>query len=397
MKVMLVTLYYPPYASGGIGPFNYELAKGFSKNSIDVVVVAGGSNDVLLKNHKIKVYFLEYPKLKPKEFYFHLYNAKRIAKIVEKEKPDVIQLNSGNNAFLKLLKDRNSYHGIITYVFHGAPPPFSRPYEDLRTLNIYDIIWTLAFQIHEHLGELISDPIEYVDAFIHVARHVMYYNLNYSRLRERLREKLNIVIYTGINIEDFERLKLEVSSKGKKRKSLIFGARLVPYKGITYLLEAFELAWQEDKEISLSIFGDGPLRSHVIRKIRDMQRHGIRSIRYHGRVPREAFLKAVARSHILIHPSLYEASPMVLIESSLLGTPVLAHDAPYSEEFVKKLGIGEVINTRDIHKFADAIVSIVNDDGLLCTIIKSLDRIRALFDINKTIEKYIELYQKFTQ
>jgi len=186
MKVMLITFEYPPNISGGIGSFNYELAKGFSKNDSDVIVVAGGSNDLLLsKDRKIKVYFLESPKspiLRPREFYFQLHNARRIAKIVEKEKPDVIQLNSGCNFFLKVLKERKSCNSAIVHVFHGSPSPFSRLYEDLKNLGIgtYDIIWTLTLQIYDHISKLIANSLEYSDAFVHVAKHVMYYNLKYS-------------------------------------------------------------------------------------------------------------------------------------------------------------------------------------------------------------------------
>ncbi len=392
---MLITFEYPPNTFGGIGSFNYELAKGFSKNGIEVVVVAGGRSDLLsCRKSGIKAYFLKAPALRPREFYFQIYNAERISKIVKKERPDVIQLNSGFNFFLKVLKNRGNYDGAIVQVLHGSPSPFSRLYEDLRDLNVYDIVWSLTLHAHNSLSELIVNSLEYTNAFVHVAKHVMYYNLNYSRLSEKLREKINVVIYPGINVEDFERLRCKISRSDKKRKSLIFGARLVPYKGITCLLEAFKLACREDKEINLNVFGDGPLRQTVIRMIKDMQRQGIRNVHYYGNVPREDFLRKLAMSQILVHPSLYESVGLVLIESSLLGTPVLTHEAPYSEEFVKKLGIGKTVNIRDIEKFANSIISIVNDDELIYKVTKSLEIICRLFNVNESMKKYIELYQR---
>ncbi|MEM1925349.1 MAG: glycosyltransferase family 4 protein, partial [Pyrobaculum sp.] len=177
-------------------------------------------------------------------------------------------------------------------------------------------------------------------------------------------------------------------------KSLIFGARLVPYKGVKYLLEAFKLAWKEDKEISLHICGDGPLRLQVLRVIKSMQHQGVFNIYYHGKLDREAFLKAVARSHVLVHPSLYEGASLTLIESSLLGTPVLAHKAPYSEEFVEKLNIGVTVNTRDVEKFASAMISMLYEEELMHKIARSLKRIRKLFNINEVVRKYMELYRR---
>jgi len=392
MKVMLITFEYPPNISGGIGSFNYELAKGFSKNNVDVVVVAGGNSDFILKDHRIKAYFLKTPMLRPREFYFQIYNAKRIADIVEKEKPNVIQLNSSFNPFLKILKRRSSLTSAIVQVYHGSPGPFSRLYEDLRNLFIYDVIWTLALHVHAHLGKYIADSLEYVDAVVHVAKHVMYYNLRYSEVSEKLREKINVVIYPGIETDYLEQLRRKTSLK--KPKSLIFGARLVPYKGVKYLLEAFKLAWKEDKEISLHICGDGPLRLQVVRMIKNMQHQGIFNIHYHGKLDREAFLKAIARSHVLVHPSLYEAASLTLIESSLLGTPVLAHKAPYSEEFVEKLNTGVTVNTRDVEKFASAILSMLYDEELIYRMIESLKSICKLFNINEVVGKYMELYRR---
>ncbi len=392
MKVMLITFEYPPNISGGIGSFNYELAKGLSRNNIDVTIVAGGSSDFILKDRRIKVYFLKTPMLKPREFYFQIYNAKRIADIVEKEKPNVIQLNSSFNPFLKILKRRGSLNSAIVQVFHGSPGPFSRLYEDLRNLFMYDVIWTLALHIHAHLGKYIVDSLEYVDAVVHVAKHVMYYNLKYSEVSEKLREKINVVIHPGIETDYLEQLRRDTSLK--RLKSLIFGARLVPYKGVKYLLEAFKLAWKEDKEISLHICGDGPLRLQVLRVIKSMQHQGVFNIYYHGKLDREAFLKAVARSHVLVHPSLYEGASLTLIESSLLGTPVLAHKAPYSEEFVEKLNIGVTVNTRDVEKFASAMISMLYEEELMHKIARSLKRIRKLFNINEVVRKYMELYRR---
>ena len=43
MKVMLISLEYPPYDVGGIGTFTYELAKGLCREGTKVVVLASGN------------------------------------------------------------------------------------------------------------------------------------------------------------------------------------------------------------------------------------------------------------------------------------------------------------------------------------------------------------------
>jgi len=394
LKVLIVSFEYPPNISGGIGSFNYELSKGLARKGIEVVVVAGGDKDYLFmdKNLNLKVYFLSYPKVRPHEFYFQLYNAKRIAKIVEREKPDVIQLNSGWNFFLKVLKDKCSKYAIVQ-VLHGSPGSFSRAYEDLKHLFVTDIVQTIALNVydkisHFELGHIIR---ECVDAYVHVSKHVLYYNLKYAGLKEVAKDKVNVVIYPCLDIEQLRKIRRNVVDREKR---LIFGARLVPYKGLTYLIKAFELAHREDKELRLDIFGDGPQRSMLLRQIKRLRRKGVYNIHYHGKVPRNIFLEELARGHVLVHPSFYESVGLVMIEAALLGTPVIAHRAPYSEEFVESLMIGRTVDVRNIEEFADVILSTVSDADLRLKVAERFQTLSSLFSTDVCVEKYVELYHR---
>jgi len=391
MKVAIVTFKYPPDRLGGIGALNYELARGLSKY-VEVVVITGGDKDEVYRNGGVKVYSLKAPKLRPKAFYFHLYNAERVAKIIEREKPDVIQLNDNYNLFLKLLRNTKSK---IIKVFHGSPSPFNRFYYDLRTLSpnsLYDIAWNITLIAYNYLIKLVSLSLEYIDAAVHVSKHTMYYNLNYGD--KMLRKKTNVVIYPGLNTEALHKIRLNTPKNSKKRKSLVFGARLVPYKGVLHLLKAFELAYMDDNDLELHIFGDGPLKLQVLKTIKRLRHKGIKGIYYHGKVSRQEFLRNITTSRVLIHPSLYEASPMVVIEATMLETPVLAHKAPYSEEFVECLGVGRTVNIESINEFANAIISIANDENLMRHVMQSYERLQKLFDINETVKRYLALYQK---
>jgi len=398
LKVLILSFEYPPNISGGIGSFNYELSKGLAKKGIEVVVIAGSDKDYMFinKNLNLKVYFLSYPKIRPHEFYFQLYNAERIAKIVEREKPDVIQLNSGWNFFLKDLKDKCSRYAIVQ-VLHGSPGPFSRAYEDLKHLFITDIIQTMALDVYNKISyfELGRITRECVDAYVHVSKHVMYYNLKHSKLREVAKDKVNTVIYPCLDTEHFRKIRCDVTDKEKKR--LIFGARLVPYKGLTYLIKAFELAQREDRELRLDIFGDGPQRSTLLRQIKRLKAKGVYNVHYHGKASRDAFLKELARGHILTHPSLYESVGLVMMEAALLGTPVIAHKAPYSEEFVESLMIGRTVNVKDVEEFANAILSTISDNELLFRVAERFQTLNSLFDTDVCAKKYIELYHRITR
>jgi len=398
LKVLVLSFEYPPNISGGIGSFNYELSKGFAKRNIETVIVAGSNKDYIFidKNFNIKVYFLSYPKIRPHEFYFQLYNAERITKIVEKERPDVIQLNSSWNFFLKYLKDRCSRYAIVQ-VLHGSPGPFSRAYEDLKRLFVTDIIQTIALNVHNKIAFLELHHVikECVDAYVHVSKHVMYYNLKYSELREVAKDKVNVVIYPCLDIEQLKRIRRSTADKEEKR--LVFGARLVPYKGLIYLIKAFEIAHREDRKLRLDIFGDGPQRLLLLQQIKRLKAKGIHNIHYYGKVYRDTFLKELARGRVLVHPSFYESVGLVMIEAALLGTPVIAHKAPYSEEFVESLMIGRTVNVRNVEKFADVILSTVNDVDLHLKVAEKFPALSSLFGVDSCVEKYVKLYHKIAK
>jgi glycosyltransferase involved in cell wall biosynthesis len=63
MKIAIITPEYPPYMSGGIGSYNYELAKKLVEKGPEVIIIAPSNSEDKLKifSPRHKCYYLKTP------------------------------------------------------------------------------------------------------------------------------------------------------------------------------------------------------------------------------------------------------------------------------------------------------------------------------------------------
>jgi glycosyltransferase involved in cell wall biosynthesis len=401
MKIAIITPEYPPYISGGVGSYNYELVKKLTEKGIEVIVITPSQNEDNMRycfDNRCKCYYLRTPPLRPTYFYFQMYNNGRVRRIVEKEKPDIIQLNAGSDIFIKTLKDLLKRVSIkVVMVFHGSPSPYNRHWDSLKHLDVVDLAWTTAQSVYAKMEKALGeDTLSYADAAVHVSKHVMYYN---TLCNEGLRSLRNIVIYPGIDVHEYiKHVKYTYISFSIRRRStrcrfFIFGARLMRYKGVTELVRAFMIARKRNPYLYLQIFGDGPLRSYVLKTMH--RSDNTSGIFYYGRVPREFFLRKLAVGDILVHPSFYEAFGIVVIEAALLGKPVIAHKAQWSEELVESFNLGLTVDVLDLEKFAETLSDLADETNYE-RIVERIQgqKLTVTFSSERMAKDYIELYKK---
>jgi glycosyltransferase involved in cell wall biosynthesis len=102
---------------------------------------------------------------------------------------------------------------------------------------------------------------------------------------------------------------------------LLYVGRLLPRKGVDLLLSAFNrLAPLAD--VTLSIVGDGPLRSELQAIQSPLARD--RTI-WHGKLPNEQAIAQMGLADLFVLPSRYEPWGLVVNEAMAAGLPVIAH------------------------------------------------------------------------
>ena len=162
--------------------------------------------------------------------------------------------------------------------------------------------------------------------------------------------------------------------------------RLVPYKGIEYLIDAMSCV-----DAELWIAGEGPLRPALESRARFL---GDR-VRFLGRV--EHAEEFYAASDVFVLPSVNrsEAFGMVQLEAMAFGKPVINTAINSGVPFASVDGVtGFTVPARDSSALGRAIHAILSDDELRTRLgAAAYARVRQLFDLPVMVESTLQLYR----
>ncbi len=144
-------------------------------------------------------------------------------------------------------------------------------------------------------------------------------------------------------------------AEGDDRGGFVFVGRLVPEKGWETLLDAVRIAG-----VRVRIIGAGPDRDAVAAGIRV---RGIeREVELAGPCSRAEVLDELRRARALVLPSLWEEPlPMVLIEASAVGTPMIASQVGGVPEVVDDGETGLLVPPGDRKSLAAALTRAQDD------------------------------------
>jgi glycosyltransferase involved in cell wall biosynthesis len=137
--------------------------------------------------------------------------------------------------------------------------------------------------------------------------------------------------------------------------------RLDPEKNPLLLADVLALSVHADSRWRLDVCGDGSLRIALARRLHEL---GVAErAELHGNVPIDAGLWALyRRSHALVHVSLTEGVPQVLLESFAVRLPVVATAVGGVPELVRDCGL--LVEPDDANAIVRALQLLVSDDEL---------------------------------
>jgi glycosyltransferase involved in cell wall biosynthesis len=145
------------------------------------------------------------------------------------------------------------------------------------------------------------------------------------------------------------------------RQNVLFVGRLIPRKGLGYLVEAAKLVVKEHQEIVFVIVGDGPLRSRLVAEV--AQRGLAGNFVFLGDVS-ESDLPAIYRcADVFAFPSLQEGQGIALLEAQASAKPVVAFNVSGVTEAVQNGQTGFLVEPRS-GELAEAILHLLSDTSL---------------------------------
>jgi glycosyltransferase involved in cell wall biosynthesis len=140
-------------------------------------------------------------------------------------------------------------------------------------------------------------------------------------------------------------------------------ARMLQDKGISEFVEAAALIRKSRPETIFQLIGmpdEGNPTSFSLEQLEDWVRSG--AVKWLGH--QDNIAEHIAKSHIICLPSYREGLPKSLIEAVACGRPVVTTDVPGCREVVSHGVNGFLVQPRDSHALAEALMNLISDSSL---------------------------------
>lgn len=170
--------------------------------------------------------------------------------------------------------------------------------------------------------------------------------------KEKLKTKINIK-YIPLTINYFP----EKPSKMKKNNIIAVG-RLETEKGFEDLITIMLKVVKTNKNIKLTIIGDGSQRNTIEKKIKNFNLE--KNITITGYLTQEELKKYYSSASLLINTSYEESFGLVLIEAASYGIPSIAFSSALGAKEIINNKYGIIVDNRDLNKMSEDIINYTN-------------------------------------
>lgn len=334
---------------------------------LDVTLVGMKNNknekNKSLIDSKVKIVYLP---IKGKLGYYlnHFF----INKIVEKERPDIINVHyaSGYGTLGRFIKFENKILNVWGSDVYDFPRQNKIKKQILiKNLNSYKAIASTSHCMAKEIERYLVKKQEiYITPF-------------------------------GVELEKFKNLSLE-----KKEDKVVIGIvkTLEPKYGIEYLIRAIrELEKILDKEtferIEVRIYGKGYLKEsleNLTEKLNIKEK-----IKFEGFILNSEVPKVINEMDIFVVPSISESFGVAAVEAMACEIPVIVSDADGLKEVVVDNETGFVVPKKDYKAIAEKIKILIKDEKLRKRLgEEGRKRVMRLYSWNDNVENMVTIYKK---
>lgn len=277
-------------------------------------------------------------------------------------------------------------HGYKGYIFSAILKRISNSFIIVSTKHI-STDSSSRIKIYDYLGDT---SLKFFDWVIAVSEFTKE-----SLVERHIPADKIEVIHNGVDIPINGRTaagRLQSELKlGPDSKLIGFIGRLTPQKGISYLLEAARIVCKEMKDVYFVLIGDGELREEI--------ESFISSNKLEERVLmlgwRKDATELLQDIDILLLPSLFEGTPMIMLESMALGVPVIGSDVGGISEVIEDRVNGLLIKPCDPGAIVSAIHVLLENRELAEKISRNaVEEVKTRYSSEHMTEMYNETYTR---
>lgn len=176
-----------------------------------------------------------------------------------------------------------------------------------------------------------------------------------------------------------------------------FVGRLIPVKGLPFLLSACAALQRQGQPVMLDILGDGPCLPSLRAQAAQLQL----PVHFAGAVPHPAVAAAMRDWHALVLPSLRESGGAVLMEAMACAKPCIVFDWGGPGELVDD-EVGRKVSARDETALVDGLTAafadiVAHPDAWSQRALAARQRAVQQFDWSQRVEQMLRLYGEVLQ
>lgn len=204
------------------------------------------------------------------------------------------------------------------------------------------------------------------------------------------------VVYLGVPLEEFSRVRT-IDEVAEARRALDIPpdtfaigtvTRLMPSKGNEYLVDAARRVVDALPSSRIYIIGEGELQPALEARAAALQL-GDRLV-FSGF--RRDVAQALSALDLLVFPSLWEGTPLTVLEALAMGKAIVSTDADGLKDVLTDGHDAHMLPRRDAAALGEAIVRLVQDPAERARLGANARQTGAQYDINLFVKKMERLY-----
>ncbi len=361
---------------GGAGKYVYDLALEAANRGFEVTVAAGkpsGEGELLTRLQQAGIRTIPLPSVKRNiQFLGEFNNLWQLIKLLKRERPDIIHLNSSKIGGLGALAGRLARVPKIIFTGHGWAFNEERFFLSQWLIGLSH--WITILLTHQTIA---------------VSKQTAKQLLKFPWVKNKI-----TTIYNGLDIPQFlDKKEARIKLSPEDQDTIWLGtiAELHKNKGLDILLLAFKQVLARVGGLSLIIMGEGEERenlAHLIAKL-----NLTNNVQLLGRVEMAAtYLPAL---DLFILPSRTEALPYAVLEAGAASLPVIASRVGGIPEIITDEQSGLLVTAGNYKDLSLAIEKLLTHKDLAKKYGQNLkNKITAEFTQKSMLDQTFALYQK---
>lgn len=188
--------------------------------------------------------------------------------------------------------------------------------------------------------------------------------------------------------------KKRIGADGKQM--VLFVGRLIPRKGLSYLVEAAKQVVKERGETMFAIVGDGPMRSRLEAEVAQADLSG--NFVFLGDVSEADLTAAYGCADVFAFPSIQEGQGIALLEAQASSKPVVAFKVSGVSEAVLDGETGLLVAPADSDALAEVLLRLLSDASLRQRMgVRGREHVLGTLTWDVCAQKMLKVYQESKQ